>query len=377
MPHPKYWNNSVGNMGPTAFDPELRASIWVQAPVGPPTVFSLFKYGVFASRPDGGYTLLADGGEFGYFVAASEDLRRVVLTSELHLLPGDAARSEGLSIYESTGSTLRLLDVDGGGALISTCGLGSERDRCRCDAGLPPSARPGCGPTKRVYMAEAGQATEISASQCTLADCGPASDVDFLGNSADGSTAFLGTAERLTDDDLNSDREPRSLRRRQRGSQAALRRPSPARLDGDRSRRPRALQGRVAGLLLRSGQLIPGQGSEAGSTSTWPTPPACASSPRPRKASNTPISPTSPSPPTAATRSSRRVPRSPPPTATNRSTSTATTPWPMPSHRSRPAAGTPGTDRSASRCPAQRHRRHRPPRRLHHRGAAGSAGPER
>jgi hypothetical protein len=268
-PQPKLWFNVIGEMGPVAFDPELRASIWIQPPgdvvVNPVNGDGLLHHGFYASRPGGGYELLADGGEGsegGDFVGASEDLRRVIFTSKEHLLPGDAARSSGLSLYESFNSTLRLLDVGAGGAPISTCG--SEANAASADATqVFFSTHPGCGLYKRVYLAEAGQTTEISASQCTLPDCGPEGDVDFLGRSPDGSTAFLGTSERLIDDDTNSDRDVYRYDIQSGDLELLYERP-PASAATEVGFQVRSSGDGARAYFVARGQLIPGQGSEAG-----------------------------------------------------------------------------------------------------------------
>jgi hypothetical protein len=266
LPQPERWFNTIGEMGPVAFDPELRASIWVQPPGylegDPKTGIGMFHRGIYRSKPGGGYDLLADTGEGlgSDFVGASEDLRRVIFTAGEHLLPGDAARSGGLSFYEHFDSTLRLLDVDAGGVLISTCG--SEANEASADATqVFFSAHPACGPLKRVYLAEAGQTIEISASQCTLGDCGPEGDVDFLGRSADGSTAFLGTSERLTNDDTNSDRDLYSYDIQGGDLELLYDRPSASTVTEVGFRVRSSGDGSRAYFLAR-GQLIPGEGSE-------------------------------------------------------------------------------------------------------------------
>jgi hypothetical protein len=241
--------------GPFAFDPELTASIWLNS-------LEEEDVGLFATAPGGGYRLLVDTKSGNtQVVGASEDLGRVVFRTTGHLLPLDASRTSGSSIYELEGLSLRLLD-ESGGALISECGV--ETGAISADASqVFFTANPGCGPYSRVYLHSGGTTTEISASQCTQADCGPESNAVFLGRSADGSTAFIASSERLTDEDSNDDQD--IYRYDVASGQLSLLYDRPAgstatsvtgglRSSADGSR----------AYFLASGQLIPGQGSETG-----------------------------------------------------------------------------------------------------------------
>jgi len=187
---------TFGGEGPVAFNRDLTASIWMNTLPSP----SVGK-GLFASAPGGGYTFLAGIGG-GNFSAASEDLQRIVFESSDHLLPGDAARTSGSSVYEVEGGTLRQVDVEDDGSLISECGAypeGVSADGQRVFF----RAQPTCGDSA-VYLRTGGHTTEISASQCTLPDCGPEYGVSFVGMTPDGSSAFLFTPEQLTNEDLNT-----------------------------------------------------------------------------------------------------------------------------------------------------------------------------
>lgn len=204
--------------GAQLFDPDL--STWfglrnLATSLGPgeTTDMHLFRWSA-----DGAYTDLADLGPGGQVVGASVDGRRLFVSSGNHLLPADAARTEGRSVYEIAGSSLHLVDVDNSGALLSSCGSSVPGD---FDRGGEPiyfpaavssdgrrvffSSRPGCAGPARVFLRENGElTTEISGSQCTLPDCGPEEDVTFVGATPDGARAFLVTAQRLTDDDNDS-----------------------------------------------------------------------------------------------------------------------------------------------------------------------------
>ena len=200
--------------GPLALSPDLSTSIWTNyLPLQPGE--SEKEVGLFRREPDGTFILLAEVGESGHFIGASEDMQRVFFTSEQHLLPADASRTEGKSIYEIDGSPPRLIDVDDEGASLSDCGSsvlvdnegGNATDGTISTDGqrIFFTTRPGCSGTSRVFLRQSGAATtEISASQCDLPDCGPEADVAFVGATPSGSSAFLLTSQRLTDEDTNS-----------------------------------------------------------------------------------------------------------------------------------------------------------------------------
>ena len=161
------------------------------------------------------------------YFGASADLQRIVFTSTGHLLPADASRISGSSIYERDGSTLRLLDIKPDGSLISDCGsnvfpvrydgtgveggfvtVGNAFNAVSADARrVYFSSSPACNPDlSRLYLAEGGATTEISASRCTSA-CGSSSYVYFLSATPNGSSAFLATSDKLTDEDENEHRD--------------------------------------------------------------------------------------------------------------------------------------------------------------------------
>jgi hypothetical protein len=199
--------------GPLALSPDLETSIWTNyLPLAAGE--SKNELGLFRQAPDGTFSLLAEVGPSGRFIGASEDLQRVFFTSAQHLLPADASRTEGKSTYEIDGSELRLVEVDDEGALLADCGSSVLADENGDATNGAISAdgqrvffttRPGCSGPTEVYLREAGAATtEISSSQCDLSDCGPEAEVSFVGATPSGSSAFLVTSQRLTDEDTNS-----------------------------------------------------------------------------------------------------------------------------------------------------------------------------
>ncbi len=147
------------------------------------------------------------------FMDISKDGKWVVFTSPEHLLPGDAGRTEGQSIYAWDGNGLELVDVDNGGNLLSTCGSTIPQANGMATSGsrrvffTTPAA---CGGgTEKVYVAdlETGDTTEISASLCTRLDCNAAADVSFAGATADGHYAYMTTTQQLVDADEDEGRD--------------------------------------------------------------------------------------------------------------------------------------------------------------------------
>ncbi len=162
---------------------------------------------------DGSATVMATAPSGGLgFVGASEDLRRLYFSSSAHLIPADAERTSGASIYEADASGTHLVDVDGVGHPLSDCGSDPLTGGQLPDGGVSTDGRriyfrtqPGCSGPAEVYLAGAGSApVEVSASRCDLADCGPEADVSLVAMTPDGSEAYLRTTQRLTDDDTDS-----------------------------------------------------------------------------------------------------------------------------------------------------------------------------
>jgi hypothetical protein len=188
--------NPINNEGLSAFNPDFSESLWTN----PIRNASAPNVGLYARHPDGAFELLTTLENSYNFTGASRDLSRAWFTSAGHLLPGDAARTEGTSVYELDGSALRQVDVKDDGGLVSNCGASfarASRDGTRVFFG----ANPGCGPNSHVFLRAGGHTTDISASRCTLADCGPEASVSLVSITPDGSFAFLYTAQRLTDED--------------------------------------------------------------------------------------------------------------------------------------------------------------------------------
>jgi hypothetical protein len=212
LPYPtltKYGRVLFRYEGELAFDPELRTSIWGNSLPAPAS-----GLGLFFRAEDGAYSALGRIGELSEpeeaeFVGSSKDLRRIFFRSTDHLLPADASRTEGSSIYELSNSELHLVDVEDDGSLVSTCGstnLGAGAGAYSSDGlSLFFRSKPDCGKFQRVYRRAGGHTTEISASQCTLPDpeCGAEADVRFAGATPSGSVAYISTAQRLTNDDAN------------------------------------------------------------------------------------------------------------------------------------------------------------------------------
>jgi len=196
--------------GPLAFAPDLTGTIW-RAELPLEAGQAEAEIGLFRQSPDGQFALLAEIGLEGGFVGASEDLGRVFFTSENHLLAADAGRTAGASLYEVAGSALRLVDADAGGSPLSDCGAVASgpgavsRDGRRAFFATSPCA----GALAGVYLGEAGSTPKrISASQCTLPGCGPPASAEFVGATPSGASAFLVSAEKLTDADADADAAP-------------------------------------------------------------------------------------------------------------------------------------------------------------------------
>jgi hypothetical protein len=206
LPVPSLDPDRLSETGPVAFSPDLESSIWAT-----PLPNQGNKLDLFRSPQPGQYIPLLTGTTLeplGGFVGSSTDTQSVVAESEEHLLAADATRTSGTSIYEHDGSSLRLVDVAEDGTLLSNCGSTGEGPRSvSADARrIYFSTSPGCGSLRRVFLrADATTTTEISASQCTLPDCGPEADVAFVGATPSGDVAFLVTSQRLTDDDGDDD----------------------------------------------------------------------------------------------------------------------------------------------------------------------------
>lgn len=192
-----------------ALSQDLLTTVWTSAlpvlPESPPAGST----GLYRRGPDGGIELLANlGPSDDSPVGASASADRVVFATSAHLLPSDAGRGSGESIYASTGPQLSQVDVGDGGALLSPCGSTFSPESGVSRSGLriyfTHPATSGCG-TAGVYLREGGASTvEISASRCSRPDCNAPADVSFAGATPDGGTAFVTTTQQLTDEDHDS-----------------------------------------------------------------------------------------------------------------------------------------------------------------------------
>ncbi|HET6998262.1 MAG TPA: hypothetical protein VFI03_06695 [Solirubrobacterales bacterium] len=202
----------------SSFSEDEETIVWVASVpliLGAPPEGDLALY---RELPDGTVQFIAKVGDgptsvfsYGSFADIARDGGRVVFAADAHLLPADAARTQGRSVYTWDGGSLELVDVDDGGTLLSTCG--SEVSRAN---GMSASAdrvffsiSPECGNLEKVYLAdlETGSTTEISASLCTRLDCNADGNVRFAGATPDGNFAYLVTTQQLVNADENSRRD--------------------------------------------------------------------------------------------------------------------------------------------------------------------------
>lgn len=195
----------IGPTRPVAFDQGLAMSLWQSSlpltPDGPPAG----RFGFYRRAPGGSISLLAAlGEEEPVAVGASRDANRLVFSSAEHLLPSDAARTEGSGIYELVGGALREVDVDAGGQELYPCGAEAGGPNVVSESGeriVFTAPASGCGQPRRVYVREGSETVEASASRCGRADCDGPQDVGFVGATPDGSSIFMVTTQQLTDED--------------------------------------------------------------------------------------------------------------------------------------------------------------------------------
>jgi hypothetical protein len=191
------WPERPAFTRPLTFGADLETAIWYGETEGG-------KRSLFFRGPDGTFTRLSEDGlttEAG-FLGSDPNLQRVIFTSRDHLLPTDAGRVAGSSVYERAGGSVRQLDLAADGSLLSECGsLGKavSADATR----VYFTADPSCTGVSRVFLAEVGASThEVSVSRCT-SDCGAPAGVAFIAATPSGSSAFLLTEQKLTDGDTN------------------------------------------------------------------------------------------------------------------------------------------------------------------------------
>ncbi len=194
---------------PVGFSSDLSTAIWLsRSPLtadAPPGG----RWALYRRNPNGEPTLLvALGEQDSGNVRTTDDAQRVIFSSVEHLLPADAGRTSGESVYEVDGTTLRMVDVDGSGETLSPCGATvPQRDAVSRSAErifFTIASGADCSGPERVYMREGGVSTvEVSESECARPDCNAAVAVTFAAATPSGSQAFLTTAQQLTDADLD------------------------------------------------------------------------------------------------------------------------------------------------------------------------------
>lgn len=194
-PYPELFEGVIPN--PKALDANLQGAMWENTvPSG--------GVGMFRTALDGQFTLLGTGLTYAGTSLAPQHL---LAFSENHLVPADASRSSGSSLYEFVDATPRLVDVDDSGAPLSDCGGTVARGPnwvSHDGQRIFFATSPGCSGPARLFLRSGGtETTEISASRCDLADCGPAAEASFAAATPSGSSAFFLSAERLTDADSN------------------------------------------------------------------------------------------------------------------------------------------------------------------------------
>ena len=201
---------------PVSFSEDLQTRLWASlvplTPDGPPEGETAL-YRDVTGQP---LELVAPVGiaaplEYRGFAGISSDGGRIVFDTREHLLPADAGRTTGKSIYAWRNGGLQLVDVDTGGALLSTCGAKISKSNGMAASGdrvffsVPAS----CNGTESVYLRnlEDGTTTEISSSRCAGVDCNAAANVSFAGANRSGSVAYMTTTQQLTDADEDSKRD--------------------------------------------------------------------------------------------------------------------------------------------------------------------------
>jgi len=198
---------------PLAFDADLEPLLWLSpaplAPGAPPEGHA----GLYRVQPDGSLAVLADMGTEGEFIGASADAEHVVFSSKDHLLPADAGRLEGKSIYEVDGSEERLVDVDSEGNLLSSCGSVVDKAGGVSVSGertffTNPVGSRSCSQPRQVYLRQGGHETiDVSASQCTRSDCNAPASASFAGATPSGSSVFFTSSQQLTNEDHDERRD--------------------------------------------------------------------------------------------------------------------------------------------------------------------------
>lgn len=201
---------------PVSFSEDLEATLWASlvplTPGAPPEG----ETSLYLEVPGKPLELVSEVGEifvleYPSFAGISSDGSWIVFDTSKHLLPADAGRTEGKSIYAWHDGDLQLVDVNTSGALLSACGAtisnsnGMSASGNRVFFAVPAS----CNGTEKVYLRdiEDQTTTEISKAECTRLDCNAPADVTFAGATRDGSVAYMTTTQQLTNDDEDSKRD--------------------------------------------------------------------------------------------------------------------------------------------------------------------------
>jgi hypothetical protein len=223
------------------------------------------RLGIYRAQASGALALIADMGEEGSVRGVSADASHVIFGTVEHLLPGDAGRTTGESIYESVGATLRQVDVATDGSLLSECGslvpngaVSASGDRVFFEN--PVS----CEAPSRVYLRESGSKTvEVSASSCSRPDCNGPAPASFEGATPSGAVAFVVTAQQLTNADENDRRD--LYRFDSATGSISLVSPGSAAMEGEveASKVLTATNGSRV-YFKANGRLLPGEGAENG-----------------------------------------------------------------------------------------------------------------
>lgn len=209
---------------------DLRTWLWGSVNPLLPGAPSFPSFGLYRLASEGRLTLLGDlGRTLSQLVedpeGVSDDTQHVALSDSATLLPEDTrplneeGRIVGRAAYEWSGTSMRLVGVEDGGAPISACGgavvgngLGDPRiepnamsrdgSKVFFTAPSPESTYYCPDEITHVYMRENGTHTvDVSASRCTLANCQGPSMMHFSGATPDGAYVFVTTVEQMIDED--------------------------------------------------------------------------------------------------------------------------------------------------------------------------------
>jgi hypothetical protein len=253
-------------------------AIWLSAtpliPGAPPEGY----VGLYRQGPDGTLSVIANLGEhllllLENYVDLSGDGAHTVFTDEEHVLPSDAGRVEGASIYDSTQAGLQQVDVTTASSLLSPCGSALSSANGMSENGQRiffsnPDPSTSCAEPSRVYLRTGGETIEVSASHCNRLDCNAPADTEFAGATPSGSSVFMTTTQQLTNEDTDVTRD--LYRYRSGSGTLSLVSDSPPEADGEVKGgvvHPSDDGSRV--YFCATGRLVPGKGAEAGENLYW------------------------------------------------------------------------------------------------------------